>query len=137
MSRRPSARAVIIHISIYMSIHTVTYIYYIYILIIIINGGRGSTHTQLLRVYLYSFFIIIILLETRRSRVSTNMAAAHQRDVIFYRTGSERTHNVSTPPRRAVPIRDQQNDNRNALCVYIYNNIQVYNICMYCILLCV
>ncbi|KAF0767949.1 Uncharacterized protein FWK35_00023063, partial [Aphis craccivora] len=48
----------------------------------------GGLPIHLLRVYLYIFFIIIILLETRRSRVSTNMAAAHQRNVICYRTGS-------------------------------------------------
>jgi len=58
---------------------------YIYIYIII---SSGEVYLYLLRVYLYIFFIIIILLETRRSRVSTNMAAAHQRDVICYRTGS-------------------------------------------------
>lgn len=58
------------------------YIYYYYYF------QWGGLPIHLLRVYLYIFFIIIILLETRRSRVSTNMAAAHQRNVICYRTGS-------------------------------------------------
>jgi len=76
---------------------------YIYLLLLSVGG---STRIPITCVPIL-FFIIIILSETRRSRVSTNMAAAHQRDVICYRTGSERTYNVSTPPRRAVPIRNQ------------------------------
>jgi len=93
-------------------IHNIGDYIYIYIYIYLFNyyyyyKWGGPFHTYYVCIPVLFYYYYNILLETRRSRVSTNMAAAHQRDVICYRTGSERTYTVSAPPPRAVPIHDQ------------------------------